>query len=278
MTAWRFVQWGTSCSPSMGGYRAAAGRHHHGAAGAQHVVVHATRRSPARRPCPRKNPPRASLFEPRLHPGVVEVVDDLIAPRQRRRSVQLTGHRLARAGNAAHLGQQLPGPQRVSTACRRRTSTRHRSGVSSTSATSSPPSARRPAQTLPALGPPPGRHRVELALAHARHRIPPYAWRWTGPSASLVTWPTQTRSSSHSTTPGGASTSIFTDEHDQLRDSIHSFVTASSRRTPRSGREKTFPDWVFRRMGELGFSASLSPRNTAGRAGTTSATSSSPRR
>src|ERR687897_626718 len=46
---------------------------------------------------------------------------------------------------------------------------------------------------------------------------------------------------------------IFTDEHDQLRESIHAFVVKELQPHAEEWEETTFPDWVFRRMGELGF-------------------------
>ena len=39
--------------------------------------------------------------------GVVEVVDDLVAPLEHRAHVEVAGHGLAHAGDAPHLGQQL---------------------------------------------------------------------------------------------------------------------------------------------------------------------------
>src|ERR687896_613067 len=44
---------------------------------------------------------------------------------------------------------------------------------------------------------------------------------------------------------------IFTEEHDQLRESIHAFVTKELAPHADEWEETTFPDWVFRRMGEL---------------------------
>ncbi|MGH2888737.1 MAG: acyl-CoA dehydrogenase family protein [Solirubrobacteraceae bacterium] len=46
---------------------------------------------------------------------------------------------------------------------------------------------------------------------------------------------------------------IFTDEHEQLRESIRRFVTAELQPHAEEWEESTFPDWVFERMGELGF-------------------------
>ena len=65
-----------------------------------------TRRSPSRRPRSRTTVDAAAL-EPGHHARVVEVVDDLVAALEHRGHVELAGHRLAHAGDAAHLGQQL---------------------------------------------------------------------------------------------------------------------------------------------------------------------------
>src|SRR3712207_8658130 len=46
---------------------------------------------------------------------------------------------------------------------------------------------------------------------------------------------------------------IFTDEHEQLRESIHAFVVKELAPHAEEWEESTFPDSVFRRMGELGF-------------------------
>ena len=46
---------------------------------------------------------------------------------------------------------------------------------------------------------------------------------------------------------------IFTDEHEQLRESIRAFVDKELAPHAEEWEETTFPDWVFTRMGELGF-------------------------
>src|SRR3954462_11242030 len=46
---------------------------------------------------------------------------------------------------------------------------------------------------------------------------------------------------------------IFTDEHDQLRESIRAFATKELAPHAEEWEETTFPDSVFHRMGELGF-------------------------
>ena len=53
----------------------------------------------------------AAVLEPRQLRVVVEVVDDLVAPRERRRHVELAGDRLLGAGDALDLGERLVGPQ-----------------------------------------------------------------------------------------------------------------------------------------------------------------------
>ena len=45
---------------------------------------------------------------------------------------------------------------------------------------------------------------------------------------------------------------IFTDEHDQLRESISAFATKELAPHSEEWEETTFPAWVFERMGELG--------------------------
>ncbi|MBA3509759.1 MAG: acyl-CoA dehydrogenase family protein, partial [Thermoleophilaceae bacterium] len=46
---------------------------------------------------------------------------------------------------------------------------------------------------------------------------------------------------------------IFTEEHDALRESIGSFVEKELAPHAERWEEETFDDWVFERMGELGF-------------------------
>src|ERR1700728_3374623 len=46
---------------------------------------------------------------------------------------------------------------------------------------------------------------------------------------------------------------IFTDEHEQLRESIRNFAVKELAPHAEEWEETTFPDSVFRRMGELGF-------------------------
>src|ERR1700738_1327896 len=45
---------------------------------------------------------------------------------------------------------------------------------------------------------------------------------------------------------------IFTEEHDQLRDSIRRFVIKELQPHADEWEETTFPNWPFARMGELG--------------------------
>lgn len=44
---------------------------------------------------------------------------------------------------------------------------------------------------------------------------------------------------------------IFTDEHDQMRDSIRRFLTGELQPHAEEWEETTFPDWVFERMDDL---------------------------
>jgi alkylation response protein AidB-like acyl-CoA dehydrogenase len=60
---------------------------------------------------------------------------------------------------------------------------------------------------------------------------------------------------------------IFTDEHEQLRDSIRRFVTKELQPHAEEWEETTFPDWVFRRMGELGFLGLDKPEEYGGQGG-----------
>jgi alkylation response protein AidB-like acyl-CoA dehydrogenase len=60
---------------------------------------------------------------------------------------------------------------------------------------------------------------------------------------------------------------IFTEEHDRLRESIHAFVTKELAPHAEEWEESTFPDWVFRRMGELGFLGLSYPEEYGGQGG-----------
>ncbi|HEX6021112.1 MAG TPA: acyl-CoA dehydrogenase family protein, partial [Solirubrobacter sp.] len=60
---------------------------------------------------------------------------------------------------------------------------------------------------------------------------------------------------------------IFTEEHEALRESIHSFVTRELAPHAEEWEETTFPDWVFRRMGELGFLGLSMPEAYGGQGG-----------
>jgi alkylation response protein AidB-like acyl-CoA dehydrogenase len=60
---------------------------------------------------------------------------------------------------------------------------------------------------------------------------------------------------------------IFSDEHEQLRDSIRAFVTRELRPHAEEWEETTFPDSVFRRMGELGFLGLDKPEQYGGQGG-----------
>jgi alkylation response protein AidB-like acyl-CoA dehydrogenase len=60
---------------------------------------------------------------------------------------------------------------------------------------------------------------------------------------------------------------IFTDEHEQLRESIRSFVVKELRPHAEEWEESTFPDWVFQRMGELGLLGLSYPEQYGGQGG-----------
>src|SRR5919202_6262856 len=60
---------------------------------------------------------------------------------------------------------------------------------------------------------------------------------------------------------------IFTDEHEQLRESIRAFVLKELRPHAQEWEETTFPDWVFQRMGELGLLGLSYPEEYGGQGG-----------
>ena len=60
---------------------------------------------------------------------------------------------------------------------------------------------------------------------------------------------------------------IFTDEHEQLRESIRRFVVKELQPHAEEWEETTFPDWVFERMGELGFLGLDKPEAYGGQGG-----------
>jgi alkylation response protein AidB-like acyl-CoA dehydrogenase len=60
---------------------------------------------------------------------------------------------------------------------------------------------------------------------------------------------------------------IFTDEHEQLRESIRRFVVRELQPHAEEWEETTFPDWVFARMGELGFLGLDKPEEYGGQGG-----------
>ena len=60
---------------------------------------------------------------------------------------------------------------------------------------------------------------------------------------------------------------IFTEEHEALRESIHSFVTKELAPNAPEWEETTFPDSVFPRMGELGFLGLSMPEEYGGQGG-----------
>jgi alkylation response protein AidB-like acyl-CoA dehydrogenase len=60
---------------------------------------------------------------------------------------------------------------------------------------------------------------------------------------------------------------IFNDDHDALRESIASFVSRELAPHSEEWEETTFPDWVFHRMGELGFLGLDKPEEYGGQGG-----------
>src|ERR671918_1113303 len=60
---------------------------------------------------------------------------------------------------------------------------------------------------------------------------------------------------------------LFTDEHEQLRESIRAFVVKELQPHAEEWEDTTFPDWVFRRMGELGFLGLSYPEEYGGQGG-----------
>jgi alkylation response protein AidB-like acyl-CoA dehydrogenase len=60
---------------------------------------------------------------------------------------------------------------------------------------------------------------------------------------------------------------IFSDEHEQLRESIRSFATKELAPHAEEWEETTFPDWVFPRMGELGYLGLSYPEEYGGQGG-----------
>src|SRR4051812_26169492 len=60
---------------------------------------------------------------------------------------------------------------------------------------------------------------------------------------------------------------IFTDEHEALRESIRAFAVRELAPHAEEWEETTFPDSVFRRMGELGFLGLDKPEAYGGQGG-----------
>src|ERR1700728_2021918 len=60
---------------------------------------------------------------------------------------------------------------------------------------------------------------------------------------------------------------ILTDEHEQLRESIRNFAIKELAPHAEEWEETTFPDSVFRRMGELGFLGLAKPEEDGGQGG-----------
>jgi alkylation response protein AidB-like acyl-CoA dehydrogenase len=60
---------------------------------------------------------------------------------------------------------------------------------------------------------------------------------------------------------------IFTDEHEQLRESVRRFAETELAPHAEEWEETTFPNWVFERMGELGFLGLSYPEEYGGQGG-----------
>src|SRR3954462_14315270 len=60
---------------------------------------------------------------------------------------------------------------------------------------------------------------------------------------------------------------LFTDDHDGLRESIRAFVEKELAPHAEEWEETTFPNWVFPRMGELGFLGLDKPEEYGGQGG-----------
>jgi alkylation response protein AidB-like acyl-CoA dehydrogenase len=60
---------------------------------------------------------------------------------------------------------------------------------------------------------------------------------------------------------------IFTEDHERLRESIHAFVVKELQPHADRWEEETFDDWVFPRMGELGFLGLSMPEEYGGQGG-----------
>src|SRR4028119_1785403 len=60
---------------------------------------------------------------------------------------------------------------------------------------------------------------------------------------------------------------IFSDEHEQLRESIRAFAKKELAPHSEEWEETAFPDWVFDRMGELGFLGLDKPEEYGGQGG-----------
>src|SRR5919109_1305005 len=60
---------------------------------------------------------------------------------------------------------------------------------------------------------------------------------------------------------------IFTDEHEALRESIRAFVVKELKPHAEEWEDETFPDWVFKRMGELGLLGLSYPERYGGQGG-----------
>ena len=176
------------------------------------------------------------------------------------RHVELAGHRLAHARDAPDLGQQLA---RAQQRLRGHAGVEGALAADQLAARRSPPRDRRrparPAHTSPA-GPAPttttsnsrSATRDDPSPGPVRKVGSVTVYFARGPALACAAWPPPTPFSSP-TTRLGRKHFIFTEEHDQLRESIRAFVAKELAPHADEWEETTFPDSVFRRMGELGF-------------------------
>ena len=253
VVASRLVQGSASRRPSIGGISGAVPVATTTALRATSVSSPTrTRRSPSSRPAPRTTvTPRLSSHGHLVR--VVEVVDDLVAARQHRPDVEVAGHGLAHARDAAHLGEQLARAQqrlrgharveRALAADQVRLDDRH---------------------LQPRLAEPPGAHlarpgrqprtttsnsrslmRARYFASHGHRRRAPQAGPRRPPQALHL--------------HRGARPAPRVDSR--------SFVTKELAPHADEWEETTFPDSVFTRMGELGFLGLSYPEEYGGQGG-----------
>ena len=164
IVASRFVQAPSiESSPGSAASRRLSRRRENGAFGLDLLVADADP------PLPDELPAAAdqldlAVLEPRQLGVVVEVVDDLVAPREHRGDVELTRHGLGRAGDPLDLRERFVGRSRAFDGMHAQYEHSPPTSRSSTIATFSPFSASRPATTSPA-GPAPSTTTSKLRMA-----------------------------------------------------------------------------------------------------------------